>query len=81
MSAKKARPFRYEKHALSRMAERQIDKKTIENAILDPHWTAPADEDGRIKIGKRLGKKTCINVVVENTPKFIRVISVWWVKE
>lgn len=81
MSARKALPFHYEKHALSRLQERKVDKKSIEDAILDPHWTAPGDKDGRIKLGKRVDRKTCINVVIEKTPKFIRIISAWWVKE
>lgn len=72
-----SKPFRYEDHALHRMKERGITRLEVDQVIAAPDYRRPAKRPGAMRIGRTLNARESLEVIVEETPDFIRIVSVW----
>ena len=67
----------YENHALKRMKQRAIDKSHVEAAICDPLTRKPAKRRGAVRITYEISQHEKLNVIIEETSEFIRVVTTW----
>lgn len=67
----------YEKHALKRLKQRAVDKVHVEAAISDPTTRRPAKRPGAVRITYKINQRETLNVIVEETDDFIRVVTAW----
>jgi len=80
MGRRITKPIRYEQHALLRMAQRFVRTNQVEAAIADPHERRAAKRPGAIRIVHRMNASATLNVIIEETATFIRVVTVWVAK-
>ena len=64
-------------HARTRMAERGIDVDRIVDTLIDPETEGPASKPPHLRVSKRRADGRVINVVFDDLPDRVRVISVF----
>lgn len=66
----------FTKHALEKLAERQIEKKLVESCVENPDFIFP-EEEGKKAYLKVMGKNYLKVIVAENENELI-VVTVYW---
>ena len=72
------RIVRYEVHALRRMQQRGISKEQVAQVLRRPQANRSARREGAKRLERRLSAKRRLAVIVEETDRFIRIVSAFW---
>lgn len=67
----------FDEHAMLRMAQRSITEAQVVDTLQNPDVTGLRADHGRLRFRKRFGPHLSIDVVFEEEPTRIVVISTW----
>jgi hypothetical protein len=70
------RKLAFDEHALQRMAERGVTEDQVIETLNHPDLTGLRADTGRLRVRKRYGPDTAVDVIYEEDPTQIVVISV-----
>ncbi len=67
----------FDSHAIKRMAERGVTEAEVLLTLAGPDQTGLRADPGRLRVRRRFGSKRTVDVVYEEEPTRIVVITVW----